>query len=427
MRFFPRLEPLETRLNLDHMYWAPVGGSQDWASAGNWWDMDAGLQGVKTPDSSDDVLFTTANGDCSTPAQDAASCASLDLTGYSGTLSLNGDLIVQHGGKTGDSSIRSGTIVAGAPGVHLVFSGGTPVLDGGSLNPGNAPTLFVNVVDGAYLTVTGDFSSLGAVLAPGYTPGGDPSCGAITIRDLNQAIHSHNQAGVAVGAMGTLRLFMASDIVSDDGTGALENSGTVVTNADTAATVMWQLRNHGTFQVGDSSLIGFANPDSSNPYDIVQDGGFTTLGDGAAVRCNGGGVFSITGGTLLVVGGSASIAGTLDVDGGTVDLVTGNNGYATLSVSNAFIMENFSTLYVKLDGTNAGQCSSVSASTVSIDGLCTIHQSTIGDVAAGPHQYVFLASRSGVSEGSFGNVQQDGYDWVYSAPDGVNYMFTNLA
>lgn len=114
-------------------YWyKAANGSDNWATASNWYNGPGGTGGVTTvPTSADDVIINAASGSGTITIAAAASCSTLDCTGFTGTLAgtstlafLNSITLGSSMGLTysGTATLGNGTCIFTSNGKTVTFN-----------------------------------------------------------------------------------------------------------------------------------------------------------------------------------------------------------------------------------------------------------------------------------------------------------------
>src|SRR6185312_15931082 len=100
-------------------YYEVAGGNGNWNSSTNWASTSGGASGAGVPTSVDNVFFDSHSGNIGVNTT-SLSCANLDFTGYTGTITTTNILTV------------NGTVLTFSAGMTIVTSSGYFILGGSS-------------------------------------------------------------------------------------------------------------------------------------------------------------------------------------------------------------------------------------------------------------------------------------------------------
>ena len=224
-------------------YWV-AGGTGNYNSATNWSATSGGASGASVPTSADNVFFNASSGAGTATINVASSCANLNLTGFTGTLTFNNNLSV------------AGTVVNLGTGAYTVLGTAALRFQTASTITSNGSSWSRNITfaaNGAF-TLADNLTVLGTLSFEGnFTPtingntlniSGDLTYNSVgntsgtTLFNFNgTGTWSHTNSGaignsVTINTVGTLTI---SGTVYKSGNTFTYTAGTVV---DTGATVV---------------------------------------------------------------------------------------------------------------------------------------------------------------------------------------------
>jgi hypothetical protein len=174
-------------------YW--VGGSGSWfsGSTANWSATSGGASGASVPTSADDVFFNANSGGGTVNKSGAVPCASLNMTGFSGTFNSSG---------LGDLTV-SGSVTI--PSTVFLDTGWVSTTSNLVINPSSASTVDINVTWPTNITFSGtSTATLQRNLVVG--PNGGTTVGVLTLTSGTFDAATYNvTANFFVSNSGTVR------------------------------------------------------------------------------------------------------------------------------------------------------------------------------------------------------------------------------
>ena len=351
-------------------YWV-AGGNGNYNSTTNWSATSGGASGASVPTSVDNVFFNGSSGVGTATINTSSSCANLNLTGFTGTISFANTL------TTTGSIVNLGTggyTQAGISG--LVIQNNSTLTSGG-------------VIWSRKLTIN---STSTFTLADDWTVTGDFQINNIpTINNNTLNIGGNFIMASPNWATGTT-------IFNFNGTGTWSsNSGGFLRNNVTINTPTGTLTISGTvgYQVGTLTYIAGT---------VITTG--STLSTQGAVTLNTNGItwnnISITTSATITLGSNLTLTGTLTIGNSLTNFVLGGfnlisiNANLTMSASGTFTMptnQTFKTLTVS-------GASTINTNTLTITENLTINstvQGTTTIVYAGTGTWTALNTSSYIS------------------------------
>lgn len=286
-------------------YWYKASnGSDNWATAGNWYNGSGGTGGTTTvPTAADDVVIDAASGSGTITIAAAATCLSIDFTGFTGTLAGTSTLAFL-GNITLSSSMT------------LTYSGTATLGNGTSIFKSNGKTVTFNIT----------VNNVNAALL---------TDGNLTMSPTNTFTLTSGTTGV----WNTLSFISVGFFVSTGSAARVSGTPMYLTGVGT----VWSVSGTNFGWVGylayitntSSSAKTISHTPSSAPAGYIFRQTFTITGAGTGSYTLTGNfqdlVFANTGGASFSFGNS-NIAGTFDLgySNPTCNMVW-NNGAATLT------------------------------------------------------------------------------------------------
>jgi len=383
-------------------YW--VGGTANWdTTAGTKWALTSGGAGGQAiPTSADDVFFDAASGAVTVSVSAAASCLTLNFTGYTGTFTINngitttvfGTAITLASGMTYDQTTTGILSTRGnQAAITITFAGITiPNLTIGRNTAGQLQTVTISgttptiknlvitngaanagvILTGPAITITASLSNtLGSLT---NSTGQIIFSGACTIS--SSASSATISGGFIVGSGSSLQ--MTSDVYLQTGTvtfsGGTLNAGAFtlfcpgIITFNTSTVTWYNVTLQATGQIYIlSSVLNISNnlTISTTSSGVGFSGGFTINVSGSLLQPSGS-PLGLSG--ILNMLGSGLID-CANISGGTLNI----NGTGTYTIGSATNPTLTSTgLTINLVGTSVAQVYSTTAHTLSTSGNLTL-------------------------------------------------------
>jgi hypothetical protein len=166
-------------------YWV-AGGTGNYNSTTNWSATSGGASGASVPTTVDDVFFNASSGAGTVVITASSNCRSLNLTGFTGTIQFDNDLVINTGatwnlGSGGYSLMGSNGIRVVGTTLTIVSNGttwsqslsfqntGLTVTLSDTLNVSGDITATYSVMNGNTLNVLGNINMTGSSLLSGST------------------------------------------------------------------------------------------------------------------------------------------------------------------------------------------------------------------------------------------------------------------
>src|SRR5437899_21019 len=316
-------------------YW--IGGTGSWSLTGHWADSSGGVNGCSVPNSSNPVFFDASSGGGSVAINLNGAAASLNTTGWTGTIAIGSfDLAV-----SGDLIHAAGIISIGASSNARLTATGTLTLSGSAVLDGSGVASLVAISGDTSIASTSAYFRMGRgtwkfggfwsnsststnwVAGTGVVIFDSPSSRTLTFANL-AGDEFHDVTFQSAAGSGTIVFSMAANGVRWSGLLLIQDSAGSQT---TLATSNLSLTG-GSLAVGNSGILT-ANASSVAVVDVTLTGGASgtvTLTSGSWTvsgqwdTSGAGSSFARGTSTVTMSGTSASVT-TLDATNGFSNLV----------------------------------------------------------------------------------------------------------
>src|SRR5712691_11419281 len=318
-------------------YW--VGGTGTWSQTVHWTDSSGGANGCSVPSSSNPVFFDASSGGGAVTINVSAVTASLNTTGWTGTIALGSfDLSVN-----GNITHAAGIISIGGSSSSGLTATGTLILSGSAVLDGSAAASLVTISgDTSIVSATayfrmgsgtwrfgGSWSNLSTsanwAAGNGVVLFDSPSSQTMTFANL-VGDEFHDVTFRSTASSGTVTFTLATNGLRWNGTLVLQDTAGSTTAMATANLSM----TGGSLAVGNSGVLT-ANASTVGVVDVTMTSGAsgTIIVTNAAWNVSGrwdtsgaGSTFS-KGASTVIMSGTAKTVATLDA----------SNGFSNLTIS----------------------------------------------------------------------------------------------
>src|SRR2546426_579940 len=375
-------------------YW--IGGMGSWSQAGHWADSSGGVNGCSVPNSSNPVFFDANSGGGSVAINLNGAAASLNTTGWTGTIAIGSfDLAV-----SGDIIHAAGIISIGASSNAGLTATGTLTLSGSAVLDGSGVASLVAISGDTSITSTSAYFRMGSgtwtfagswsnsststnwVAGTGVVIFDSLSSRTLTFSNL-AGDEFHDVTFQSAAGSGTIVFSMAANGVRWSGLLLIQDSAGSTT---TLATSNLSLTG-GSPAVGNSGILT-ANASSVAVADVTLTGGTSRT---VNLTISGGGSLIGTASSIVVSGVTMNDAGTNSISL-TTGSISASGSWDTSGSSSAFTAGSSTVTLTAASGTIAlgpaqALASLIIAGNVSLASPLTVSSLTIssGGLAKGPH------------------------------------------
>ncbi|MBI3500577.1 MAG: hypothetical protein HY063_02190 [Bacteroidetes bacterium] len=311
-------------------YWTDNTNSHDWNTAGNWSTVSGGTGDGAVPLSTDNAVFDVNSTTQCTVSTANGTCATIDFTNYTNTITLTGTLTVNGNVTFGASMVATGSSTIG-----LIVSGASTIKSNGFV--WNMPMKF-NLT--GTKTLNGNLTLSGLLTISGATTLTPSVAETLTLTGTNGGINMGNTTNGAVKIIFTGGTWQGAHAIGNDtdlnGNVTIANQATYgvsgssgITLTYVSGTITWQ----GDFRLNPLSPFNLKlNGTNLNNVQFSSSGGTVTLLND--LTCNGdfknvsqtGSTFTMNSGNFNIGGGILwSSAQTTVINGTTKFILNGSN------------------------------------------------------------------------------------------------------